>query len=201
MANAQYSIPESFLNPEPAPSFEAQQADTFSAQLDAQYYTPEAMPSTYGYVKEVCARLNSYRNTQIALEEKRHKKLKAVKALVMTPKPVLAELIEKESVIGGKMFAKPAENIENRFWEQDGGFYYGFTDGKNIKLEDTVIHYEFSDEAIEKLYQGRPVPLVPHEEENITEAIMTFEQRVMHELYPFDEVIQELSKDDFGLAA
>jgi hypothetical protein len=201
MANAQYSIPESFLNSEPAPSFEAQQADAFSAQLDAQHYTPESMPSTYGFVKDVSARLNSYRNTQIALEEKQHRKLKAVKALVITPKPVLAELIEKESVIGGKMFAKPAENIENRFWEQNGGFYYGYTDGKNIKLEDTVLHYEFSDETIEKLYQGRSIPLVPHEDENVIKSILTFEQQVMHELYPFDEVIQELSKDDFGLAA
>ena len=87
MANGQYSIPGGL--------FEAEQAAAFSAQLDAEQYTPEShpeaydavaviqttaeqrpitqetVPSGFGLLKPLSDRLDSYRSTAVAIEENR----------------------------------------------------------------------------------------------------------------------------------
>lgn len=166
-----------------------------------QQFTPEVQPAPYTFVKDIEARLESYRETAVAIEGTKHKWLKSVKSIVLTPKPVIAELIEKESKIGGRLFQKQEPTHDLRFWEKDGGWYCGYSDGANVKLEDSTIHYEFTHDTVEKLYQGRPTPFVPNEKENLIHATQAFEQAVVHELYPLDETLQELKKDDFGLAA
>jgi hypothetical protein len=208
MANGQYTIPESLrasepevFSDQPVEAIEVQQTADVAPQPEIQSYAPELQPSNFTLVSQIKARLDSYRDTAITIEESKHKWLKSMKALVLTPKPISAELTEKESIIGGRIFQKPDSKLDVRFWEKDGGWFYGYTDGKNIKLEDTTIHYEFGPNGVEKLYQGRSVPFVPGEEAHLILAIQTFEHNVVHELYPIDDVLQELKKDDLGLAA
>jgi len=180
---------------------EAEQAPVISVEPITQQYTPETQPATYAFVKNIEARLESYRETAVAIEETKHKWLKSVKAIVLTPKPVIAELIEKESKIGGRLFQKQDPSHDLRFWEKDGGWYCGYSDGGQVKLEDSTIHYEFTQETVEKLYQGRPLPFVPYEKENLLHATQAFEHAVVHELYPIDETLQELKNDDLPFAA
>ena len=82
-----------------------------------------------------------------------------------------------------------------------GEWFFGYIDGKNIKLTDSTIHYEIFDDHIKKSYRGAIIPFAPGELEILLQAIQSYEHDVVHELYPLDETIQELKKDDFGLAA
>jgi hypothetical protein len=201
MANGQFIIPETPPELTSAPTYETQQTETFSAQLDAQRYTPETQPGMYHFVKEIEARLESYRETAVAIEESKHKWLRSMKSLIITPKPILPELIESESKIGGMLFQRQHPSHDIRFWEKDGGWFCGYSDGANVKLEDSTIHYEFSDTNIEKMYRAKTVPFVPGEESNLLKAVKEFEHAVVHELYPFDDALLELKKDDVDLAA
>jgi hypothetical protein len=201
MANGQFTIPESQPTTPVEPIYEAQQTAAFSARMDARQYTPETQPTAYHFVKEIEARLESYRASAIAIEESKHKWLRSVKSLIITPKPIMAELIESESKIGGMLFQKQYPHHDIRFWEKDGGWFCGYSDGAKVKLEDTTIHYDFTDTAIQKMYQGRTLPMVPGEESNLLNAVREFEHAVVHELYPFDEALLELKKDDDRLAA
>ncbi len=201
MANGQFIIPETPSTTPTEPTYETQQAEAFSAHIDAQHYTPETQPGMYHFVKEIETRLESYRETAVAIEENKHKWLRAVKSLVTTPKPIVSELIESESKIGGMLFQRQYPHHDIRFWEKDGGWFCGYSDGAKVKLEDSTIHYEFSEYAIQKMYQGRTIPFVPGEETNLLNAVREFEHAVVHELYPFEEALQELKKDDVRLAA
>jgi hypothetical protein len=185
MANGQYVIPEAESTPQP----------------DVLISAPELQPTPYGFIKAIEGRLDSYRETALAIEDTKRPWLRSMKSLVLTPKPPLAELIEKESIIGGRLFQKQEETHDLRFWCEGREWFFGYNSGKDVSIVDTTVHYAVSDDSIEKLYQGRVAPLTPGEHEHFVEAVQKYETAVVHELYPFDEVIQELSKDDFRLAA
>lgn len=177
MANGQFIIPGS-------PS-EVQ-------SLEPQQYTPEAQPAVFAFIKDINGRLESYRDTAVAIEEAKRPWLKSMKSLVLTPKPYRAELIDRESVIGGRRFQKQDPEHDVRFWEEGGEWFFGYSDGKGVTLNDSTIHYEIYDDHIKKSYQGRVVPFANGELEVFTQAVQSYEHDVVHELYPFDEAIQEL---------
>lgn len=213
MANGQYTIPEAFRKPEPQPelqqqpepNYEAQQSAVFSARLDAQQSTPENQPLAFSSVGQLSNRLESYQTTVIALEAKRFAWLKAAKALMITPKPMRAELIEKESVIVGSLVRRQAPSQENRIWVHDGDLFYGYADRKHgILLQDTTVRYQFSDEYLEgvmKSFQAKIVPLASGEKENVAAVLGIYESAVVEELYPIDATLMDLKKEDLELAA
>ena len=227
MANGQYSIPEAFQESAPEPSHEAQQTEVSSIQpntqphtpetqaapyliqMDAQQYGPEILQSPVASIKELTEqlsdRLDSYRSTAEVLERNNRPWLKAAKALIISPKPVLAELIEKESIIIGKLVQKQSPSQENRIWIHDRELFYGYIDRKNhITLEATTVRYYFNaHNRFIKLFNGKDLPFVPGEIENLAGLLPVIEHSVMHELYPIDEAIDELvhDEDDFKLAA
>jgi hypothetical protein len=138
------------------------------------------------------------------MEEKKQPWLKAAKALIITPKPILAELIEKESVILGKLVQKESPDQENRVWVLEGDLFYGFSakdKKKNISLDQTTVRYLFNEEYVTKLFFGKSVPFVNGELENLAQLIPLIEPTLLHELYTVDEALEELKKEDFRLAA
>lgn len=218
MANGQYTIPGELAEPE--------QTAVFSTQLDVLHYTPQSQPEAYHAVQEALSqfepqpsnleaehsvfdsfkpmseRLVSYRNTAVAIEQNHRPWLKAAKALIITPKPVLAELVEKESIILGRLVQKQSPDQENRVWVHEGDLYYGFRNKKkNILLKDTTVRYQFHKEMPEKLLGGRAVGFANGELENLSQLIPLIEPTLLHEMYPVDEALADLKKDDFRLAA
>lgn len=194
MANGQYTIPQNAEQP--------QSAAVFSSQLDVLQYTPESQPQAFASLKTISERLDSYRTTAVAIEQKNRPWLKAATAFIITPKPILAELIEKESIVIGKLVQKQYSEQQNRVWVQDGDLFYGYVDKKNnISLHQTTIHYEFDNNEPKKSFQGKRVPFVAGESDNLAQLIPLIEPTVLHELYTVDEALQELKKEDFRLAA
>lgn len=219
MAHGQYVIPGTPIEPE--------QLAPFSTQLDVLQYTPESQPAAYeavydnlkqfevqqpspelkesvfGSFKSMSERLDSYRNTAVAMEEMNRPWLKAAKALIINPKPLLAELIEKESIILGKLVQKQNPNQENRVWVHEGELFYGFADKKNnILLDDTTVHYQFDEHgAAWKSFQGNHVPFVSGEYENLARLIPLIEPTLLDGPYTVDGALEDLKKDDFRLAA
>ncbi|MDB5162832.1 MAG: hypothetical protein JWO54_764 [Candidatus Saccharibacteria bacterium] len=209
MANEQYTIPDGLFEAEPTADFSEQ-----PEIQEVQQYTPEPQSThfnAYEYQQELKSRLYAGRQTAIAMEENKHKILKAAKAIIIKPKPILAELIEAESKIGGRPWkiieikrkekSKKAEEMDYRLWEEKGGWFFGYTNGKDIKLEDTTIHYIFKPDSIEKRFHGRTFPMNDGEERTLIQAIQLFDDAVMEELYPIDQALSDLKKDDFRLAA
>jgi len=210
MANGQYTIPEAFrkpepqpeLQPQPQPNYEAQQAAAFSARLDTQQYTPETHLQPFRFIKEIEDRLDSYRYTAIEIAEAKRPWLRSMKSLILAPKPLMAEYIEKESKIGGHLLQKQDTSHELRFWSEGHEWFFGWSDGKDVSIVDSAVHYQVTDSYIQKSYQGRIVPFASGEEEYFTNAVQAYEHAVRHELYPFDDALVELTaKEDFKLAA
>jgi len=222
MANGQYIIPAAFQEPaapepqpQPEPSYEAQQAAAFSARLDAQQYTPETQPAAFQFIKDIENRLDSYRYTAIEIEEAKRPWLKSMKSLILSPKPLMAEFIEKESKIGGRLLQKQDSKHELRFWSEGHEWFFGWTDGKAVSIADSAVHYQVSPTNIQKSYQGGVVPFTPGEGAHFVNAVQAYEHAVRHELYPVDDTLVDLytadddnkievstaDKDDYRLAA
>jgi hypothetical protein len=215
MADAQYAIPEAFRNPQSQPEQtpEAKPAAAFSLQPDAQLSTPETHPKPFHFIKEIENRLDSYRYTAIEIEESKRPWLKSMKSFIIAPKPLMAELIDKEAVIGGRLLQKADPTHDLRFWSEGHEWFFGWTDGKGVSIVDSAVHYQVTDTSIQKSYQGHLTPFTPGEETYFINAVQAYEHAVMHELYPFDEALIELmakneydisdlsKKDDLDLAA
>jgi len=217
MADAQFAIPEAFRKPEPQPqpeqTYEAQQTAAFSAYLDSKQYTPETQPQAYHFVKEIEDRIDSYRYTAIEIEEAKRPWLRSLKSLVIAPKPLLSEFIERESIIGGQLLQKVDAAHDLRLWYATKDWFFGWSDGKVVMMVDSAVRYQFTDEQVYKSYQGRPIPFTEGEEARLLSVIPSYEAAVRHILYPFDDALIELNsksdydfddlakKDDFDLAA
>jgi len=206
MANGQFNIPDSFRDSTPerqnSPSYETQQVAPYLIQMDAQRNGPEVLQSPVASIKELTDqlsdRLDSYRSTAEVLEQSKRPWLKAAKGLIIAPKPILAELIEKESIIIGKLVQKQGPHQENRIWIQNRELFYGFIDKKNhISLDKTTVRYYFNaHNRYIKLFNGKDIPFVQGEIENLAGLLPMIEHSVMHELYPLDEAIDDLMHDD-----
>jgi len=206
MSNGQFNIPDSFRGPTPelqnTPSYETQQVAPYLIQMDAQHYGPEVLQTPVASIKELTDqlsdRLDSYRATAEVLERRNRPWLKAAKGLIIAPKPMLAELIEKESIIIGKLVQKQGPHQENRIWIQNRELFYGFVDKKNhITLEETTVRYYFNmHNRYIKLFNGKDIPFVRGEIENLAGLLPMIEHSVMHELYPIDEAIDDLVHDE-----
>jgi hypothetical protein len=202
MANGQYTIPGAFQEPTPQLSSEAEQFAGSSTRPATEQRTPETQPAPFHFIKEIENRLDSYRYTAIEIEEAKRPWMKSIKSLILAPKPIMAELIEKESKIGGRILQKQDPAHDLRFWSESHEWFFGWSDGKNVSIVDSAVHYQVSDFNIQKSYQGRVVPFTPGEDMYFVNAVQAYEHAVMHELYPFDEALVELSaKDDYDLAA
>ena len=203
MADAHFNIPDTFRGPssqeeaQPQPTYEAQHAAAFSARLDAQHYTAETQPAPFHFIKEIEDRLDSYRYTAIEIEEAKRPWLKSMKSLILAPKPLMAEFIEKESKIGGHILQKQDPAHDLRFWSEGHEWFFGWSDGKGVSISNSAVHYQVSDFSIQKSYQGRVVPFTVGEDTYFINAVQAYENAVRHELYPFDDAIVELNtKDD-----
>jgi len=217
MADAQFAIPEAFRHPEPQPqpeqNYEARQAAAFSARLDTQQYTPETHPKPFHFIKEIENRLDSYRYTAIEIEDAKRPWLRSMKSMIIAPKPLMAEFIDKEAAIGGRLLQKQDASHDLRFWSEGHEWFFSWSDGKGVTMVDSAVHYQVSDINIQKSYQGHIVPFTPGEEAYFVNAVQAYEHAVRHELYPFDDALVELNsksdydfddlakKDDFDLAA
>jgi hypothetical protein len=208
MVHGQYTIPEGFIEPVIQPQVEIQQPEVVPPQpevlphTEAPQVSPEINVGPFRFIKDIEDRLDSYRFTAIEIEEAKRPWLKSIKSMVISPKPLLAELIDKESKIGGRLLQKQDQTHNLEFWSEGHEWFFGWSDGKNKKIENTTVHYQVTDSFIQKSYQGRIVPFTPGEETYFINAVQAYENAVRHELYPFDEALVELSaKDDFGLAA
>jgi hypothetical protein len=201
MANGQFIIPGSLLEAEKAPEASIQPDPQPSDLIAAAPLTPEVQPTQFGFIKDIETRLDSYRETALAIEATKRPWLRSMKSLVLTPKPPLAELIEKESIIGGSLFQKQEPQHELRFWSEGQEWFFGWTNGKDVSITNSTVHYQVSDSHIQKLYQGRVADFAPGEQAHFIQAVTAYEKAVVQQLYPFDQVIQELSNDDLSLAA
>jgi len=121
-----------------------------------------------------------------------------MKSLILAPKPLMAELIEKESKIGGRILQKQDPTHDLRFWSDGREWFFGWSDGKGVSIVDSAVHYQVSDFNIQKSYQGRVVPFTPGEDTYFINAVQAYEHAVRHQLYPFDDALIELTaKDEF----
>ena len=218
MANGQYTIPGGFSEPAPQPITQTQQTESPFVQPVAQpetplfvepivaaeqLATPERTYGRYHFVKETEDHLDSYRYTAIEIEEAKPKGLlAAAKLLMMTPKPAMSDLIEKEKEIGGRLLKKENQTHELGFWSDHHEWFFWWDDGKTKDPENSTIHYQVFEDFIIKSFQGRVAPFADGEEARFLSAVTAYENAVRHELYPFDEALVELSsKDDFNVAA
>ena len=104
-------------------------------------------------------------------------------------KPALHDLVEHESTVGGEMFAIPS-----RFWlqPQDSAshgtrdWYFHFTRAQ----QDHTIHYQTSESAVTKIYDGREYPLTHGEGQRFVNAVTTYEKDITEKVYRRTPVVR-----------
>lgn len=166
---------------------------------DAVQYSPEKKPELFAYIKAIENEIYDFRTNAIAIEAQRKRSILDIWKLT---RPHLTEddLIEKEKVIGGKLFG----NEGHLFWldkkgsshnkQEDGiGDWFYMTPPK--WLQQVTIHYETHSSKFSKLYMGVPYQLSLQELENACRAMPRYKEVVRKELYSFDETVYELQEE------
>lgn len=167
---------------------------------DAAQYSPETQPAAFGFIKNIEDKIDSYRETALELGIVKKKMwVRAIEPFVVNTKSPHDQLIEKESRIGGTLYPSIPDA---RFWlnkrhEEDPAgvrnWLFSYTNPQTKQLEAIVYQTKPGGEAIEKVYAGLPRPLTDEEAKNFVDAVQMYKQRVRHELYLLDDVIEELS--------
>lgn len=110
-----------------------------------------------------------------------------------TTQPTLHDkLVEAESIIGGKLFAKPAGVLEQRFWYHQGDWFYETRDA----VGPMVARYQLVNGQAHKLVEGKLVHFADGELDNLHQMIQLYRDRVYTQLYA-----PQAPQNDFGLAA
>ncbi len=164
---------------------------------DAVQYTPEVQPEPFRYLKAIESRIDSYRETAIAVEARRIALPVTLRYLIGGAvghiKSPLEKIVDKEAVVGGGIFQRPPQVVSQRFWYQGqhhgkGEWYYESVDAAK---RTTVVHFQTTPTTIEKLVQGAPAAFTQGEAEVIALAPKLYERAVLDQLYPIDAVLQD----------
>lgn len=208
MAYDQFQIPSTSEQSPAQHTSEATQPLLDALRIaDALHYTPETQPEAFRYIKEIEARIDSYRETAVAVEARRLT-LPATLRYLMSgavgyTKSPLEKVIDKEAVVGGGIFQRPPHVVSQRFWYQGqhngkGEWYYEAID---TAKQETILHFQTTPTAIEKLVKGASAPFTPGEAEIISLAPTLYERAVLDTLYPIDAVLQDDDENKMGTAA
>lgn len=164
--------------------------------------TPENKEVYYfARIKELEARVHSYRKTALEIEGRREPTFTESLLGGKRSKVTLHGLIDRESYIGGRVYG---ENI--RFWLDHKGssvlsngndigdwhFVQAHIDQFGTVVGETRLHFETHPAHVHKLHDGRPVQPTIAELETLIHAIELYEEFVRAELYPFDQEIFDL---------
>lgn len=179
------------------PSLESQATPELISDIESAFDTTEIqeMLSAFDTVKAIENRIDSYR--QSATEANLPKKTRverareAVTNLFMTnavPKTLHDRLVEVESVIGGNVLPINPGTVSQRFWYQQGDWFYEVHDS----VGPMVARYQFIHGSVAKLVDGKLVHLAEGEAETIYNTVPQYHDAIS-ELY--------ISKDDVDLAA
>lgn len=88
-------------------------------------------------------------------------------------------LVDIESDIGGSLLPALPGIISQRFWYYGGGWFYEAVDDKG----PMYAMYQFSEQGLEKLVNGQPVPLAENEDMHIIATIGLYDEAVRSKLY------------------
>jgi hypothetical protein len=99
------------------------------------------------------------------------------------------QLVEAESLIGGKLFANEPGIIQQRFWYHEGDWFYEAVDAKGAM----VARYQFSENLVHKLVDGREIAFAEGEKTALIETINRYYTQIQVELYQ--------NKADWDIAA
>ena len=207
MANDQFQLPG---QSDERPSNELLQSGDFLRRL------PERHEGVYGRVKAVEDRIHGYRRTALEIEAKRPEQTWLdIMINGRREKVTLESLIESETLIGGQLFSRGpitdprVVKVVDRFWashkgssvlangNQLGDWYHvrESYDTFGRKLGEVTIHLETHPTHINKIVEGRPVPLTIAELETFIRAVELYEQNIREQLYPFDQEIFDLLEE------
>ena len=199
MANDEYQIPKNYSEPE------------IRAQLDAIDYiqpSPEREAAPYQGIKDIEARIFSYRKAALAMEKKPKGWLNG---LVFRPQNnTLRDLIDEESKLGGALFGEG-----HKFWldtkSNETVFHNDVTDWYHLQANPAdpkhpiVLRFQTTPHSIHKLYEGREYAPTVQDLEIFVKAVQAYDAAILP-LYPLDQTINELqqdngSQDQYDLAA
>lgn len=175
---------------------------------DTLQYTPEKQPGAFQFFKERENRIFSYRDAALALNQERNKGVLSAFGW-RRPSMQMADLIKRESQIGGELYGTGRGTQEGwRFWLEHkgtsqyvtqnniGDWYFTrpiqYADGTTAEV---VLHYATEPSEVVKLYDGKPYPLSIAELETFCQLVDRYEAAVRQELYPLDDSIHDLENE------
>lgn len=204
MDKSQFTIPEGEFNDA-----------SNRARLEAARTNPERVQAPFHFVTDLEHALSSFRDTAVALEqsEGREIKLPIIGLSFKLSKPlntsdIYKKLINKEPIIGGRMFYPKGtkdEDIHHRFWfglkgsspisTQTGDWYFQSPNPQDPR-NPYLMHIETSPHELLKFHSdGRPYPMTIEEIQWFVRSAYHYTHEVLNELYPFDATRVELLND------
>lgn len=195
MVKDQFIIPGS---PESSPLADALRI------ADSSQYTPENQPAAFHLLKTLESKIDSCRETAIEMGEKKSVWSKAVEPFVINTTSYEDRIIERESRIGGTLYPSLQDA---RFWlhkrhKEDRpdvrSWYFSYVDGMTGQRHDIV--YRTTPHALYKNYAGLDRPFPEDEQRNFVNATMQYAAKVRQEMYPLDDMLEEL-QSSYELAA
>jgi len=185
MAHDQYQIPQSLSEPEAR------------AEVESITRTIEQERAPYQHIKDIEARIFSYRETALAMEKKPRTWLGG---LVFAPQNTnLRTLVDEESVLGGSLFGEG-----HRFWldnkaqatvfHNDIADWYHMQPNPADPKNPIVLRFQTTPYSIHKLYNGVEYSLTIQDLEHFLAATEAYVGAVLP-LYPLDRTINELQND------
>ncbi len=154
---------------------------------------PELNTAPYYAIKEVERRIDDARKAQLELDARKHIFSRTLKSFVVSPKPPLAVLKQKEAVIGGEivsaLYAQQGIQMDDRIrLIYDNHDWFLYREGNY----DDAVHYEATDVEVKKSQYGHIVSLEPGEGAAFLMLAPMYEKAVIERLYPIDAIITEL---------
>jgi hypothetical protein len=98
------------------------------------------------------------------------------------------ELIQRESVIGGKLFGAVPEGHHRQFFNLDRNTWVWYEEWiENGKQQSRTTRYEVHENGIMKVQDGAPYYYIEGRElDNLVMAIKLYYEQVAHDVYKFD---------------
>lgn len=171
--NAQFNIPTSF----------EQKGDENRSILSEQQ--AEIISKPFEKFKNIESHIESMRAnaTEANLPRLVKIKMRVMELFTSKPRSLEERLIEEESAIGGRIFAKDSSTFEQRFWFQSGDWFYERIRQAEKSEVREVIHYRLTDSSVHKMIDGREFFINPSEVSTLLLAIEAYDGAVEKELY------------------
>lgn len=189
---------------------------------DSFQYSPERHEGVYGRIKAAEDRIHGYRRTALEIDAKQpEQRFLEIMLNGRREKLTLEKLIESETLIGGKPYARGEINdprvakVVDRFWLSHkgssamananhlGDWYHDrqLYDTFGRQLGEVTIHLETHPTHINKIVEGRPVALTIAELEIFIRSVELYEQNIREAMYPFDQeifdLLEEIDQENF----